>query len=364
MLNTSPVRRDTPGRGSVRDGSEPRRYVEQALADNDVLELRMLSAAGVRSGVFNDPGALIAAAAAAEGNAYIGLNAMTRPTRVTNHLARAARGSAVGDDCIARYTRIAVDVDPVRPRGLNSTREELMAAHAVRGTVMSFLDTLGWPPPTLGMSGNGYHAIYRCKVTVSEDTRALMRALYRGLAKRFSTPAAAVDPTLHNPSRILRLYGTVNRKGPDLPERPQRLAMCALARDWRCVTLRQIKAAADALTAKPAPKVELPPRSDPVARAGGTGGDYATLDAVAFLRYHGLYKRALGAGKHSLRCPWIAEHSDEDWFDRTDTVIWEAVGGAWPQFFCSHAHCADRRTIDVIRHLGNADQFCSRRSNP
>jgi putative DNA primase/helicase len=91
----------------------------------------------------------------------------------------------------------------------------------------------------------------------------------------------------------------------------------------------------------------------------GARGDYRTLDAVALFTAHGLYGRELEAGKHAVLCPWVHEHTEQREADFGDTVIWEAAGGAWPTFFCSHSHCAGRGMADVIAKLGDADRYCA-----
>ena len=46
----------------------------------------------------------------------------------------------------------------------------------------------------------------------------------RNLADRFDDDRVAVDKSVHNPSRIWKLYGTLASKGDDTPSRPHRMA--------------------------------------------------------------------------------------------------------------------------------------------
>src|SRR5581483_3340090 len=46
----------------------------------------------------------------------------------------------------------------------------------------------------------------------------------KALASKFSDNACHVDTTVHNPSRICKLYGTMIRKGESTTERPHRLS--------------------------------------------------------------------------------------------------------------------------------------------
>ncbi|MGL4648819.1 MAG: hypothetical protein ACRC1H_05380, partial [Caldilineaceae bacterium] len=146
-------------------------------------------------------------------------------------------------------------------------------------------------------------------------------------------------------------------KGPSTDDRPQRMSICRVAHDWRCVTQARIESTVRGLT----PRVEqAAPRAKEALRSG-RGGEFENLDIVGLTRAMGIYKRVIAPHKHAVRCPWVSEHSDEDHPDRTDTVVWEAMNQGWPQFFCSHAHCTDRRVIDLIRQYGDVEQFCKRK---
>ena len=96
----------------------------------------------------------------------------------------------------------------------------------------------------------------------------------------------------------------------------------------------------------------------PTARIDGSG-DYSSLDVVAWFKAHGQYHEQVEPGKHYVRCPWEAEHSDGIDAQVKDSVIWEADGG-WPTFYCSHAHCEGRTIRNVMEVWGDADAFCTK----
>jgi hypothetical protein len=88
--------------------------------------------------------------------------------------------------------------------------------------VQEYLTSLGWPEPIRVDSGNGYHLLYRgdrCN-----PSSAAWVYILKLLAKTFNTEGAKVDTSVGNASRISRLPGTWNRKGPNAPDRPHRLA--------------------------------------------------------------------------------------------------------------------------------------------
>ncbi len=86
-------------------------------------------------------------------------------------------------------------------------------------------------------------------------------------------------------------------------------------------------------------------------------------DVLTALRSRGLHKRELGAGKHSISCPWVDEHTDE--IDG-GTVYYEpstsndGAGG----FKCQHAHCAERGVGDLFRELGLGGERAKPRGQP
>jgi hypothetical protein len=93
-------------------------------------------------------------------------------------------------------------------------------------------------------------------------------------------------------------------------------------------------------------------------------GDYSTLDVVAWFQARNSYGRHLGGAKHAVACPWKSEHTQETSAKDSDTVVWEAQSGGWPQFHCSHAHCDGRRIASVMEAWRDADQFCSAMFQP
>ncbi len=331
-----------------------RDYLEALFHDCGIVELRHLGAGKPESGIFDSADALLAAARslARAGNLYTTLNA-PRLRIVRNQMGQ----GALCDADIAFIVRLPFDFDPSRPADCCSTDEELAAAVAARDAFVRRMHGRGWPLPIVAMSGNGAHAQYRVKLPANSETREAMQALYHGLRDECVDDGVDFDVTVRNPSRIFRLYGSVNRKGPDLAVRPHRQSTVAGPQFWRQVSQRQVMSLADAFARRAAPTTTSPSR--PAAPIDGVG-DYRTLDVVRWFHAHGHYKRPApdGGGKHFVRCPWVHEHSSADHPAKTDTVIWQAADG-WPTFHCSHAHCAGRSLRDVLAVWGDADAFCS-----
>lgn len=328
-------------------------YLEHALRDNGRLELRHQIGERWVSGIFDEVHALRATVAslAKLGNLFTTINAPL-PMKASNDMdARALRDADIG-----WHTRLAFDFDPVRGCGQPSTDAEVALAIVERNRLVQALRSMGWPMPATAMSGNGAHALFRCKLPVSAGTADMLRTIYTGMRSEFSTEQVLFDPTVRNPARIWRLYGTENRKGSPTPERRHRRAQVLIPDRWDPVAPLLLERLANAYARRAPARVAHAPR-DPAPRPAGRG-NYRTLDVRGWFAAHGAYRRELGADKHAVLCPWVHEHSNEPGPLDTSTVVWDATAASWPSFHCSHAHCAGRTIRDVMSRWRDADAYC------
>lgn len=336
----------------------PREWLDRLVTDAHVIELRVKTPNGWRSGLYDDVGRLWAEIQRCERaglTCYTSLNRPRPDLEATNDFGAAA----LRDADIVSIRRIVFDLDPVRPRGTPSTDAELQAAEQVARDLVTALASAGWPTPARGISGNGAHVVYRTACKATPAWRQAMGVLYMALRDRLaeSCREAGVhfDPSVRNPARIWRVYGTTNRKGEATPDRPHRKAEILLpAGAWQTVKADTIQRTVDAWT----PVVGAARPMSPRRPAPRGRGDYRTLDVVAWFQARGAYLRPLADGKHAAVCPWHSEHSERGGPMDTSTVIFEASGG-WPGFRCLHAHCDHRRLADVMTLWGDADQFCA-----
>ena len=132
----------------------------------------------------------------------------------------------VTDTQIAALRWFPLDADPKRPADTASTNAELQAAQDKMAALLAFLET---HIPDLSasvvqaLSGNGAHALLRLPDYDPLEAPRLKR-LGDALSRRFSDSQVGVDRTVFNPSRIWRVYGTLNLKGGNTPDRPHRRA--------------------------------------------------------------------------------------------------------------------------------------------
>jgi DNA polymerase I-like protein with 3'-5' exonuclease and polymerase domains len=94
-------------------------------------------------------------------------------------------------------------------------------------------------------------------------------------------------------------------------------------------------------------------------------GDLKSLDLVGMLEHlgHPAQLEDADEGKHSILCPWHAEHGNGG-KQGTSTVIWEN-DEEWPGFRCLHAHCEEKDLQALLewaekKEPGIVDRFCKR----
>ena len=190
-------------------------------------------------------------------------------------------------------------------------------------------------PSMIVQSGRGIHAFWALDPWPVANAAEFKDAQHR-LARYYGS-----DPAVCDLPRVMRLPGTWHQKAlPFLVHIPQLSG----------VTYHpaEVLAGVDVLPAPhKRPKVDM--------RVVGGEVDLASLDIVALCRDAGLSPREAGFGEKgdrqwAIECPWRADHTGGAQ-GATSTMIWER-GGGWPAFACKHAHCFDRRIMDVLTRLG------------
>jgi len=338
---------------TMANPTEMRKYLDSQFRDTGIVELRHQVADRWTSGLFDDPQNLLREAMrrSEQGNLFTSLNTL-KLMPVKNQMGT----RALKNDDVLRYARLFFDFDPKREKNTPSTESELCDALEAADEAENFFTALGWPKPARAVSGNGAHLQYRVALPNNDETTESLGAIYSGLKTDLSTNGVDFDATVRNPARICCLYGAIKRKGVATEARPHRQSQIEIPNPWKQVTRKQIGALAKGYTRK-AVRISIPATTSGPFISGR--GDYKTLNAVAWFRSHGAYKRHLGNGKHAIICPWLPEHSSADTLLKTDTVFWESTGTGWPTFHCSHAHCVNRTIKDVMAVWNDADRFCA-----
>lgn len=171
-------------------------------------------------------------------------------SRSRNMLAAGGRGAKDTDIVGRRW--LLIDCDPCRePAECSSTDAEKQAAYERAEWVSQWLSVaLNWPEPILADSGNGYHLLYR--IDLPADDAGLVNRALKVLSddRGFTDNGVKVDTKVSNASRIVKLYGTIGRKGEDTPERPHRVSrLLTVPERLRVVTREQLEELAGLPTA-------------------------------------------------------------------------------------------------------------------
>ena len=186
---------------------------------------------------------------------YVTIN-LVKPdllARGANRVIRKPKHTTTDAD-IVRRVGLVFDADPVRPAGISATEDEKTLARELIDRLVSDLTARGWPAPILADSGNGFHARY--KVDLAADDDGLVERVLKAAAAMFSDDRVKIDSSLSNPSRIIKLYGTMSRKGDSTPLRPHRpTQVLSIPSDFTVVPVELLEAfAAEAEPALPPPK--------------------------------------------------------------------------------------------------------------
>ena len=196
-----------------------------------VIELRALNYEKRKnntfSGYFDQEDAFVAAAKIAtqkSGGVYCTIN-VCNPQLLSRRANRATPYAELttSDQDIIQRRYLPIDLDPERPAGTSSSDEQHEAAIERSREVYFFLTQQEWGSPISVDSGNGAHLLLPFDYPNNEYAKNLASNIFKGLAKRFNDSQIKVDESVFNAARIMRLPGTMNRKGDHLPKYPHRL---------------------------------------------------------------------------------------------------------------------------------------------
>ena len=278
--------------------------------------------------------------------------------RSANRYRAAKQGETTADLDVVSYRWLPIDVDPVRSSGISSSDGEKQAAREVVQTVGTFFRELG-VNPIVADSGNGFHILI--PIALGSDRADLVKAVLAALAARFGTAYAKIDRTIFNAARILKVYGTVARKGEATESRPHRRARLVIVPD----------AISEPLAVNILEKIAAGAPEEPTKKKKGTKVDGADLEkgtvkveeflkagSVEYLRreeYAGGYKWILTS------CPFNSAHV-------ATSVIVTIADSCAMGFKCSHNGCYDKHWEQFREHLeakmGRKFQFADKPPGP
>ena len=260
---------------------------------------------GTISGYFDNEASLIAAVTPWTATWKPSTWRWIRSARNCLRRAQSPRHESHGHDSRSRHSEPRVA--PHRP-GCDTSQEHVYdrgrAPSLLReaNMIKEWLTEQKWPEPLVCDSGNGTHLLYAIDLPNTAASTQTIKAILKGLAERFDDAMVKVDTSVHNASRITKLYGTMACKGENTPDRPHRRSAILsqpVLEAPTVVTSTQLEALVAQTTQTKAATQTTP----------GT-----SLDVPAFLMRHQLevtQRETLGRWRHPFwtrACPFEPSH--------------------------------------------------------
>ncbi|MDD1728212.1 MAG: hypothetical protein LUQ50_03970 [Methanospirillum sp.] len=287
-----------------------------------VIEIRIIRDDGVGSGYFDDHEKAASALLSFDSDShvtgiYVTLNEVNptllarRANRIKFRLGK--KDSSTGDSDIISRRWLPIDIDPVRPSGVSSSEQEHADALSRADSIAEFLTGIGWPRPIIADSGNGAHLLYAIDLPNDDPSRILVKSVLDSLDLRFSDSRCKVDISNSNASRIWKVYGTISRKGDNLPDRPHRRS--------RILSVPEDQGSPDCVVSGEQLQslVSMLPVTALVSEQNRSNGQVRTfaeggIDLASWLFEHGLSctEKPYGSGRLFVLddCPFSSAHSD------------------------------------------------------
>ena len=286
-----------------------------------------------------------------EANIYFGLNPV-RPDLADHCGLRRVKRTTRDTDVMA-YTMLAIDVDPERrPRSRSASDAEKAAAGEVADVISAWLRSIG-VEPLMADSGNGVHLLVPLVPSTDDELPLAARDAHRllkALDERFSTAGAKVDTTTANPSRILKLYGTLAVKGESSAEHPHRVSSIDLESIPEDVDLFA-RLAVDGLAFPDLPDDAAPPSTPPDAWSAWRS---EAVDALPLDRVYGDLLTGRRSGESWLECRDPSSPSGDQ---RPSAGVADGSGEAERGAFHSFRSGETWSVFDVLVRWGRAEDF-------
>ena len=219
----------------VADFQEIRTTVATLHEPNALVELCAIGEGRIDSGYYDDHDALARdAKRLSDSGKYTGVYITVNPVKpdvpmqkgITTNRMYYHVASRTKDEHIAKRRWFALDIDPIRKSHTSATYRQKAATHWCKSSTVEILRR-EWrmPEPIMADSGNGFYALYRTDEPNDAATASVFKNATKAIADQCSIPDVAnVDAGSHNASHLIKLFGTMARKGADTRETPHRFS--------------------------------------------------------------------------------------------------------------------------------------------
>jgi hypothetical protein len=254
---------------------------------------------------------------------YVTINAVSPDllARAANRVIKKPKHTTTDDD-IVRRIGLVFDAHPKRPAGVSATDAEKLLAHDRIIALMSDLSVRGWPEAILIDSGNGYHARYKIDLPNDTESLALIVAVLKAASAMFSDDKVTIDTSLSNAARLIKLPGTMARKGDSTDTRPHRRSrVISRPTQYTVVSTELLESfAAEHQPAAHQPTVDTGPVHDPWTMKVGSG-DSPEARARAYVFSSGFPDSVAGEQGHGALYRCACELVDGFGLDRNQALL-------------------------------------------
>ena len=317
------------------DKSEIYKWWHVFKRDNELVEIRFLGNNKTASGYYKNIENLIRDVERmdAEGKfqIYFTLNCIEESCYSREQCEKVVwkpKNTTTDNDIKGRYW-ILIDLDPKRPAGTSSSNDEYEKAHMKAVEVYRYLMDMGFYEPVVCSSGNGWHLLLPCKIGISTETNDVVNKFLRVLSMLFSDESIDIDVKVGNPARICKLYGTMAKKGTNIPERPHRMArIVKTPEEIKPNNIEYFKKVAELFPEKEQPSVN-----------NNWKPQDSNFDLDEFIAKHNIpvtrkVEVADGTRYYLEHCLFNPEHKGKD------AILFKHNNGA-VAYFCYHNSCQD-----------------------
>ena len=244
--------------------------------------------------------------------------------------------------------RFLLDFDPKRDNKI-ATNEQWGDAYNTAFRAMTWLKSYGYKGIVMASSGNGCHLLVPCELPNDAASKELVRKVQRAVSAKFSTETVECE-CFPDANRLVRAYGSTNKKGDATDTMPHRRSMLAVM--------------AEGVDENPKLIMERIIAENPVAEVTrnhklGTGAGpfsrdllYARLEAWSdgWQNDNGdvfLFEETDRKDGFQVLCPgalaegWPDGEQHDSCSDSLNDSTIVYVENGWPRFSCRHNHCGE-----------------------
>lgn len=320
------------------DESEVYKWFDILKNNNELVEIRLIGSNKTGSGYFTDAKTLIEAIKPYTDsyNCYFTLNSINPACygrEQKDKIVLRPKNTTQDNEILIR-NYVLIDLDPKRPSGVCSTKEESMKAYEKGKEVTKFLMDNGFYEPLVVFSSSGIHLYLKCALLNNEENTKLVKRFLNAISMLFSDDDVDCDTSVYNAARISRLIGSYSCKGANNDAtRPQRKCRFLSIPSEVKINEREYFEKIAALY----PEEVKPSREN----------NYSTekFDLESFLDKHGIkvtkIEQVAGGKKYVLdHCVFNESHRGKD------AVIFQRDSGAI-SYVCLHNSCSHYTWHDV-----------------